>query len=59
MAVDNFMLGEFQLKDLPKKPKGALKVEVTLDVDYNSKLHVTAICASNEEEKVSMADVTI
>ena len=40
---DNHLLGEFILSSLPKKLKGEVSVEVTLDIDINGILTVTAV----------------
>ncbi|MEK4032319.1 molecular chaperone DnaK [Methylocystis sp. IM2] len=42
MAPDNTSLGEFNLDGLPPAPRGVPKVEVTLDIDADGILHVTA-----------------
>ncbi len=34
-TTNNKFLGEFTLKDLPAKPKGKMKVDVTLSMDAN------------------------
>ena len=42
LAKDNKLLGEFLLEDIPPKPAGIAKIEVTFDIDANSILNVTA-----------------
>jgi molecular chaperone DnaK len=42
MAKDNRKLGEFNLDGIPPAPRGVPKIEVTLDVDANGILNVTA-----------------
>ncbi len=41
-AVDNKSLGRFDLTDIPPAPRGVPQVEVTLDIDANGILHVSA-----------------
>ena len=40
---DNHLLGEFQLVDIPIKPKGEVKDDVTFQIDENGILIVTAV----------------
>ncbi len=42
MAVDNKLLGQFDLLGIPPAPRGIPQVEVTFDIDANGILHVTA-----------------
>jgi molecular chaperone DnaK len=42
MAIDNRTLGRFHLDGIPPAPRGVPQVEVTLDIDANGMLHVTA-----------------
>ena len=42
MAVDNKLLGQFDLIGIPPAPRGIPQVEVTFDIDANGILHVTA-----------------
>ena len=39
---DNVLLGTFDLSGIPPQPRGVPKIEVSLDVDANGILHVTA-----------------
>ncbi|TVU47559.1 hypothetical protein EJB05_07165, partial [Eragrostis curvula] len=39
---DNHLLGKFKLSGLPPAPKGAIKFEVTFDIDANGVLKVSA-----------------
>jgi len=48
---NNHLIGKFLLKNLPKLPAGKAKVEVTFFVDENNILNVSAIDASNEQNK--------
>jgi len=41
-AADNRVLGRFQLTDIRPAPRGEPQIEVTLDLDANGILHVTA-----------------
>lgn len=43
MADDNHFLGEFILNDLPLKPRGEVKIQVTFEMDINGILTVTAV----------------
>ncbi len=42
MAVDNKSLGRFNLTDIPPAPRGTAQIEVTLDIDANGILNVSA-----------------
>ncbi|VDK23644.1 unnamed protein product [Taenia asiatica] len=42
-ASDNNLLGEFMLTDLPPRPRGETKFDVTFEIDKNSILHVSAV----------------
>ncbi|SHE19303.1 molecular chaperone DnaK [methanotrophic endosymbiont of Bathymodiolus puteoserpentis (Logatchev)] len=42
LAVDNKSLGRFNLTDIPPAPRGTPQIEVTLDVDANGILNVSA-----------------
>lgn len=42
MAVDNKMLGSFDLGGIPMSPRGVPQIEVTFDIDANGIVHVTA-----------------
>jgi heat shock protein 1/8 len=43
LAVNNNILGTFELSNLIQKPKGHTKIEVTFDLDANGILTVTAV----------------
>ncbi|CAG0900343.1 unnamed protein product, partial [Cyprideis torosa] len=43
VTTDNDLLGEFNLTDIPPKPKGEAKFDVTFDIDRNGILKVTAV----------------
>ena len=42
MAVDNKILGQFDLTGIPPAPRGIPQIEVTFDIDANGILNVTA-----------------
>ena len=42
MAVDNKVLGQFDLVGIPPAPRGVPQIEVTFDIDANGIVHVTA-----------------
>ncbi|MCF6251951.1 MAG: molecular chaperone DnaK [Methylococcaceae bacterium] len=42
MATDNKSLGRFNLTDIPPAPRGTPQIEVTLDIDANGILNVSA-----------------
>src|SRR5215831_19230450 len=42
MAVDNKLLGQFDLVGIPPAPRGVPQVEVTFDIDANGIVHVNA-----------------
>jgi len=47
-VIDNHLLGEFNLTNLPKKPKGEVKIDVTFEVDINGILYVSAVETSTK-----------
>ena len=42
MALDNKLLGEFDLGGIPMAPRGVPQIEVTFDIDANGIMHVSA-----------------
>ena len=42
MAVDNKLLGEFELGGIPMAPRGHPQIEVTFDIDANGIMNVSA-----------------
>ena len=42
MVKDNQLLGQLRLHDIPSAPQGTLKIEVTLEVDFNYNILVSA-----------------
>jgi molecular chaperone DnaK len=51
MAVDNKMLGQFDLVGLPPAPRGVPQVEVTFDIDANGIVSVTAKDKATSKEQ--------
>ena len=41
-AIDNHLLGEFNLEGIPAAPRGVPQIEVTFDIDANGIVHVSA-----------------
>lgn len=55
MAVDNKLLGQFNLEGIPPAPRGLPQIEVTFDVDANGILHVSAKDkASGKEQRITI-----
>ena len=53
MAQDNKQLGQFDLVGLPSAPRGVPQVEVTVDIDANGIVNVTAKDkATNKEQQI-------
>jgi len=53
MAVDNKLLGQFDLVGIPPAPRGVPQVEVTFDIDANGIVNVTAKDkATNKEQQI-------
>ena len=42
MAADNILLGQFNLTEIPAAPRGVPQIEVTLDIDANGIVNVSA-----------------
>jgi molecular chaperone DnaK len=51
IAVENKLLGEFDLKDIPPAPRGMPKIEVSFDIDANGILNVSAKDLGTNKEK--------
>jgi molecular chaperone DnaK len=51
MAIDNRTLGKFHLDGIPPAPRGVPQIEVTLDIDANGILHVTAKDRATSKEQ--------
>lgn len=43
MAKDNRKLGEFSIQGFPPAPAGVVKFDVTMEVDFNGVLNVSAV----------------
>ena len=43
MTKDNHMLGKFNVDGIPPAPRGVPQIEVTLDIDANGILNVSAV----------------
>ncbi len=55
MAVDNKVLGIFQLVGIPMAPRGVPQIDVTFDIDANGILNVTAKDkGTNNEQKITI-----
>lgn len=53
MAVDNKILGQFDLVGLPASPRGVPQIEVTFDIDANGIVQVSAKDkATNKEQQI-------
>jgi len=53
MAVDNKLLGEFDLIGIPPAPRGIPQIEVSFDIDADGILHVSAKDkATNKEQRI-------
>jgi molecular chaperone DnaK len=53
MAVDNKLLGEFELSGFPPAPRGLPQIEVSFDIDADGILHVSAKDkATNKEQRI-------
>jgi molecular chaperone DnaK len=57
MAVDNRLLGEFNLDGIPPAPRGLPQIEVTFDIDVNGILNVSAKdVATGKEQSVRIEE---
>merc|ERR1712159_897243 len=55
MAVDNKLLGEFNLSQIPPAPRGVPQIEVTFDIDANGIVNVGAKDkATGKEQNISI-----
>ena len=55
MARDNKLLGQFNLEGIPPAPRGVPQIEVTLDIDANGILNVSAKDkATGKENKITV-----
>jgi molecular chaperone DnaK len=59
MAIDNMSLGRFRLEGIPPTMRGTPQIEVTIDIDANGILNVTAHDkATGKEQKVTVTAST-
>ena len=57
MTKDNNLLGSFTLTDLPDMPRGVPQIEITLDIDANGLLNVTAVEKSTgKQEQITITN---
>ncbi len=55
MAVDNKILGAFNLEDIPPAPRGMPQIEVTFDIDANGIVSVAALDkGTGKEQKITI-----
>merc|ERR1711953_48300 len=55
MAIDNKLLGQFNLEGIAPAPRGLAQIEVTFDIDANGILHVSAKDkATGKENKITI-----
>ncbi len=55
MAVDNKILGQFNLEDIPPAPRGLPQIEVTFDIDANGIVSVGAKDkGTNKEQQITI-----
>ncbi len=56
MAADNKTLGRFQLGDIPPAPRGIPQIEVTVDIDANGIVNVSAKdLGTNKSQKITIS----
>ena len=59
MAADNKTLGNFQLTNIPKAPRGVPQIEVTFDIDANGIVNVKAKdLGTNKEQSITITAST-
>jgi len=57
MTKDNHLLGKFDLTNIPPAPRGTPQIEVTLDVDANGILNVSALeKGTGKAEKITITN---
>ena len=58
MTKDNNLLGKFELTGIPPAPRGVPQIEVTIDIDVNGILNVSAVdkCTGNENKITITSD---
>ncbi|MBU1198540.1 MAG: molecular chaperone DnaK [Nanoarchaeota archaeon] len=59
MAIDNKLLGQFDLVGLPPAPRGVPQIEVTFDIDANGIVHVNAKdLGTGKEQSINITATT-
>lgn len=56
IADDNELIGEFELSGIPKKPKGEVILKVTVNIDNNQTIKVTAFCRDGDVKENLIID---
>lgn len=60
MAVDNKSLGKFKLTGIPPAPRGIPQIQVSLDIDANGILQVTALeKTTGREQSITIAGASL
>ena len=55
-ATENELLGEFQLTDLPEKPRGKVRIKITYEIDLNGIVTVEAVdIDTNRKQKITVS----
>eukprot|EP01080_Neovahlkampfia_damariscottae_P010714 gene10714-3336_t len=55
IAVNNKLLGQFELSEIPQAPRGVPQIEVTFDIDANGIVNVSAKDkATNKEQQITI-----
>jgi molecular chaperone DnaK (HSP70) len=54
-SKDNHILGQFKLKNLPKRPRGSLKIEVQYHIDRDGILNIQAHCCGEKKTKQKLS----
>ncbi|KAL6069804.1 ATPase with role in protein import into the ER [Balamuthia mandrillaris] len=49
LAKDNHFVGTVQVKGIPPAPRGVPKIQVTMEFDFNSFLHVSAVLLQDDD----------
>jgi heat shock protein 5 len=67
MTKDNNLLGKFDLRNIPRAPRGVPQIEVTFEIDVNGVLHVSAenkgaggkgsITIANDQNRLSQEEI--
>lgn len=51
LTKDNFLVGNFELNNIEAAPRGIAQIEITISVDVNGIINVTALDIKNSENK--------